>query len=194
MLALRLWPFPAGLPLLLAANDEVSRFSCMQFLSVPGVCDYAGSQPGLAFIALAGVAFPFNHLLKPQTEPSCLCHVRSRKRTSYHSGPSPKLALCLCQVRSRKRTSYHSAPSPKLALEVGTPSLRTARVSKRTAQPRSRRKEWRRQLGSSRRPDTVVSPPSPRPLRLAYAGGCSENAGNLARVERADGASAAVHI
>ena len=39
----RLSPSPAGLPLLLAANDEVSRFSCMQFLSVPGVCDYVGS-------------------------------------------------------------------------------------------------------------------------------------------------------
>jgi len=40
------WPSPAGLPLLLAANDEVSRFSCMQFLSVPGVCDYARSVTG----------------------------------------------------------------------------------------------------------------------------------------------------
>jgi len=33
---------PAGLRLP-AASDEVSRFSCMQFLSVPGVYDYVGS-------------------------------------------------------------------------------------------------------------------------------------------------------
>src|ERR1700751_3460054 len=43
MPVLRLLPSPAGLPFLLAANDEVSRFSCMQFLSVPGVYDYVGS-------------------------------------------------------------------------------------------------------------------------------------------------------
>ena len=29
-------------PLIAAASDEVSRFSCMLFLSVHGVCDYAG--------------------------------------------------------------------------------------------------------------------------------------------------------
>src|SRR5450759_554384 len=42
MPVVRLSPFPAGLPVLLAANHEVSRFSCIQFLSVRGVYDYAG--------------------------------------------------------------------------------------------------------------------------------------------------------
>ena len=48
MRALRPWPLPAGLLPCGAVNDEVSRFSCIQFLSVPGVYDYVGSQLGLA--------------------------------------------------------------------------------------------------------------------------------------------------
>jgi len=49
VLAVRPWPLPAGLPACSAAvDDEVSRFSSMQFLSVPGVYDYAGSQLELA--------------------------------------------------------------------------------------------------------------------------------------------------
>src|SRR5208283_3005332 len=40
-----LWAFPDRSPL--AGNtEEVSRFSCMQFLSVPGVSDYAGPPAG----------------------------------------------------------------------------------------------------------------------------------------------------
>ena len=43
MRAVRLLPSPAGLvSFSLPANAEVSRFSCMQFLSVLGVYDYAG--------------------------------------------------------------------------------------------------------------------------------------------------------
>jgi len=52
-------PSPAGLPVLTAVSDEVSRFSCMQFLSVPGVYDYAGSGHRLALASIACVAFPF---------------------------------------------------------------------------------------------------------------------------------------
>src|SRR5271157_6145334 len=55
---LRLLSSPAGLPLSLAANDEVSRFSCMQFLSVPGVYDYAGPATGSRLSARRGAAFP----------------------------------------------------------------------------------------------------------------------------------------
>lgn len=43
MRAVRLSPFPAGLPRYAAAGtSEVSRFSCMKFLGVSGVYDYAG--------------------------------------------------------------------------------------------------------------------------------------------------------
>ncbi len=41
--AVRLLPSPADLlPGLTAGASEVSRFSCMKFLGVPGVFDYAG--------------------------------------------------------------------------------------------------------------------------------------------------------
>jgi hypothetical protein len=49
MPVVRLSPSPAGLLRCRAASDEVSRFSCMQFLSVPGVYDYVGSGSRLAF-------------------------------------------------------------------------------------------------------------------------------------------------
>jgi hypothetical protein len=45
MSGVRLWAFPDRSPL--AGNtEEVSRLSCMQLLSVPGVYDYAGSSAG----------------------------------------------------------------------------------------------------------------------------------------------------
>src|SRR5271166_2818221 len=40
----RLWAFPDRSPR--GNTEEVSRFSCMQFLSVPGVYDYAGPLTG----------------------------------------------------------------------------------------------------------------------------------------------------
>jgi hypothetical protein len=43
MRAVRLLPSPTALlPGLAAGVSEVSRFSCMKFLGVPGVFDYAG--------------------------------------------------------------------------------------------------------------------------------------------------------
>ena len=57
-------------------------FSCIQFLNVPGVYDYVGSQLGLANSALAGVAFPLHpqgrhpsfHCSKLNTQPAdALC-------------------------------------------------------------------------------------------------------------------------
>jgi hypothetical protein len=42
----RLTPSPAGLIRFRSVNDEVSRFSCMQFLGVRGVYDYVGPTPG----------------------------------------------------------------------------------------------------------------------------------------------------
>ena len=47
VLALRPWSFPAGLDLPLPVVKEVSRFSCMHFLCVPGVEDYVGSVANL---------------------------------------------------------------------------------------------------------------------------------------------------
>ena len=50
MRAVRLLPSPAGLGRLSPPVDaEVSRFSCMQFLSVLGVYDYAGPVNGSRF-------------------------------------------------------------------------------------------------------------------------------------------------
>ncbi len=47
MRAVRPKPFPADLPSGLATGvSEVSRFSCMKFLGVPGVFDYAGLNTG----------------------------------------------------------------------------------------------------------------------------------------------------
>jgi len=41
--AVRLWPSPTGLPLLLTDADEVSRFSCREFPDVPRFFDRAGA-------------------------------------------------------------------------------------------------------------------------------------------------------
>ena len=81
-LALRPWPFPAGLAFVGPVGDEVSRFSCMQFLSVSGVSDYGGSRGGLA-LCPCSFRLPFLstrsasplHLTKLNTlptDPSCL--------------------------------------------------------------------------------------------------------------------------
>ena len=55
--AVRPEPSPAVLRLTFAAGiSEVSRFSCMKFLGVPGAFDYAGPPRTRAF-ALVRVAF-----------------------------------------------------------------------------------------------------------------------------------------
>ena len=49
------WPEPSPADLLpgsTAGVSEVSRFSCMKFLGVPGVFDYAGLHKGLALSPL----------------------------------------------------------------------------------------------------------------------------------------------
>ena len=57
MRAVRPGPSPADLlPDWAAGVSEVSRFSCMKFLGVPGVFDYAGRK-GTRAIAPAHVAF-----------------------------------------------------------------------------------------------------------------------------------------
>jgi hypothetical protein len=53
----RLLSSPAGLPLSLAVNDEVSRFACMQYLSVPGVYDYAEPAADSRLCARHSMAF-----------------------------------------------------------------------------------------------------------------------------------------
>ncbi|SPE28898.1 hypothetical protein SBA3_150008 [Candidatus Sulfopaludibacter sp. SbA3] len=54
----RLSPFPAGLPLARAAGKEVSRFSCMQFRSVPGLLDYVGPPSGSRCTAVTACCLP----------------------------------------------------------------------------------------------------------------------------------------
>src|SRR5215472_2178252 len=56
--AVRPWPSPAGLPSSCPAGiPEVSRFSCLKFLGVRGVFDYAGLAGNLALSFPVHIAF-----------------------------------------------------------------------------------------------------------------------------------------
>jgi hypothetical protein len=59
--AVRPWPSPAGLPSSCPAGfPEVSRFSCLKFLGVRGVFDYAGLGGNLALSFPVHIAFHRN--------------------------------------------------------------------------------------------------------------------------------------
>ena len=113
MPALRLSPFPAGLAFLLPVNDEVSRFSCMWFLSVPGVYDYVGSKRTRGVYVHSGVAFPFC----PQgRHPNCFF------RSSI---PCPPMPLFTLQAPPHDDTSKTRGQDGSLLLSCETLSFST---------------------------------------------------------------------
>src|SRR5260370_42596401 len=111
VLVLRPGPLPAGLPLSGAVNDEVSRFSCMQFLGVPGVYDYAGSPRGLAFTSTGVWPSPSVHRVGIP-----LVHSRS----AMPSPPIPLFTLRLPPCAGTRKTRGQDA---SLFLSSHPPSL-----------------------------------------------------------------------
>ena len=86
----RPWPSPAGLCAFAPVNDEVSRFPCLQFLSVPGVYAYRQPPGSLAWPPAAvlpspsdhrvGAPWPFDEARYPAH--GCLCLRFSRRLTT----------------------------------------------------------------------------------------------------------------
>ena len=93
-LALRL----RGPACLVRQTPEVSRFSCMLFLGVPGVFDYAGTRSARDLVACADVAFPlceqgrhpvrqFSELNTRPTDASVYASPAASRRTAQDSRP-----------------------------------------------------------------------------------------------------------
>ena len=102
------WPEPSPAGLLSGAQTgapEVSRFSCLKFLGVPGVFDYAGPNKGSRF----------------RPCPCCLPHMLAA------SAPGLYLFAALCPARLFPclRFAVHlTMPSAKLEADwFATPSL-----------------------------------------------------------------------
>ena len=108
----RLSPSPAGLPCTSAANNEVSRFSCMQFLSVPGVSDYAGP--------------PADSRLRRRV--CCLPHLsrRSASRIGFSKLDTlPTDTSVYASTRASRRAPQDSRPGGSLLLSCRTLSFPT---------------------------------------------------------------------
>ena len=86
----RLSPSPAGLPLVRAVGNEVSRFSCMQFRGVPGVSDYVGPPSGSRSSAVTACCLP----LQTTGSATSVCGFRS-------SIPCPSLPLSTLRIAPR---------------------------------------------------------------------------------------------
>src|SRR5450631_3447993 len=102
--ALWLWPSPADLrPGWTAGVSEVSRFSCLKFLGVPGVFDYAGLSRGSRY--------------RPYS--CCLPHILKTSAPGlYVFGaqlPTPPI-LCLRFAASLTVAAQDSRPSGSLVL------------------------------------------------------------------------------
>ena len=104
MRAVRLLPFPVGLPSYTAAGtSEVSRFSCMKFLGVSGVYDYAGLPQGSRYRPGSCCLPPSGQRRRPDcafskldTQPTYTPVYASAGTSRYppqNSGPSGSLLL-----------------------------------------------------------------------------------------------------
>ena len=102
--AVRLLPSPAVLRLTFAAGVcEVSRFSCMKFLGVPGVFDYAGLNR--------------NSRYRPRS--CCLPRITKTSASGLHlfgAEYPPRLYLCLRFAGSLAVAAQDSRPSGSLVL------------------------------------------------------------------------------
>ncbi len=131
-------PSPAGLLLACPAGvPEVSRFSCLKFLGVPGVYDYAGPSGMLALSASRPCCLPpsqgrrrpdcaFSKLHTPPTYTSVYASLCTSRCPAQNSRPSGSLLLSRKALSSS--TSDWFIPAHWLPAE-GPPHSRTERRS-----------------------------------------------------------------
>src|ERR1017187_10017270 len=118
-------PSPAGLLSTCPTGvSEVSRFSCLKFLGVPGVYDYAGPSGMLAFTLPVHVAF---RLAKDVGAPI------ARFRSSIPRPPIPLFTLH-CAPRDAQRKTRGRVDRYSFLVRLFHPLLQTG-LSRRTGYP-----------------------------------------------------------